>query len=301
MVASAPAPATANVIRPAANDHVAGARPADIALDELVAVSDVLEPPARPVIQTVMTVAMVVLLIVLALSGIGGVDRTKVLLPGQATVAGVDPASGATVKIDFSKPVQVVLPQPPPDVAKVRLEFSVAGVALPSSATEPLVSFNNTPVANLAVSSVRYLIAGGFGASLVMLNADGKTIAHHDFAAARDGSGIATVPGAVSILLLLFVFATAESFLRPLRKSGKRKVSAVLGMAFIGAVFGVAVSLLAWVFASVEITAVSVVACAMVGLLAGVMMAITVAQYGRRRRAKRVLAQRAGRRVARAA
>jgi uncharacterized protein YacL len=216
-------------------------------------------------------------------------------------VAGVDPAGGATVKIDFSKPVQVLLPQPPPGVAKVRLDFSVAGFSLPSSATEPLVSFNNVPVANLAVSSARYLIAGRFGASLVMLSADGTTIAHHDFLAERDGSSLATVPSVVSILLLLFVLATAENFLRPLRKSGKRKVSAVIGMAFIGAVFGVAVSLLAWVFASVEITTVSVAVCGIVGVLAGVMMAITVAQYGRRRRAKRVLAQRARGRVARAA
>lgn len=61
-----------------------------------------------------------------------------------------------------------------------------------------------------------------------------------------DRGFIKTIPAWLLIVVVLFVIAYAESVLRPVRRRGRARASAVLAMATLGAILGVAVIFASW-------------------------------------------------------
>ena len=102
----------------------------------------------------------------------------------------------------------------------------------------------------------------------------------------------------MTVLLLLFVIAYAESLLRSLRR-GKRTTTGVVGLTLVGALFGVDLVGIAWVLAKQVPTVTTLVACAVVGAGAGLAVALGGVRIGRRRRFRRI--QRREQRLARQA
>ncbi len=107
--------------------------------------------------------------------------------------------------------------------------------------------------------------------------------AHIDFGVQTKQFGLLSAGGAVVILVLLFALAYAESFARSLRK-GKRSTVAMVGLAAMGALIGVAVVGLAWVLAIRLPTVATLVACAVLGAAAGAVGAVGSKRVGRQRR-----------------
>lgn len=283
-----PPPPLPAVVRPSAVDHAGGARPADLRPEDLVPVRDLLTSPPSPTVPALVTIALLATTALLAVIGLGGAATT--LEPGQAQVAGVDPAVAA-VPVDFDKDIAVrmqELPAGAENASRARLDYSVAGVALPSSATRDLEQIDGGVGADLATSASRHLAVGRILADLVLLDPQGAELSSSRFAVEPEAGALTTVPGVATIMLLVLVLAYGETFLRPMRRKAQRKVSGLIGMLIVGAGFGVSLVLLAWAFLSIELTTTSLVACAGAGSLTGVTLGLAVARFGRRRRVMRL-------------
>ena len=76
------------------------------------------------------------------------------------------------------------------------------------------------------------------------------------------------MPGGVGIALTLFVLAYAESLLRSLRR-GRKRVTATIGMAVIGALLGVTMVVGVWLVARQEPVVATVAVCAALGMVGG--------------------------------
>jgi hypothetical protein len=142
----------------------------------------------------------------------------------------------------------------------------------------------------------RYLVGGSFTGKVVLLRSN-QDVGDWSFPAHTTQLGFLSVPGAVSVLLLLFVIAYAESLLRSLRR-GKRSVSSTVGLTIVGALFGLDLVGIAWVLAKRQPTIATLVVCAVVGAGAGLALALAGVRVGRQRRFRRL--QRRERATARA-
>ena len=87
---------------------------------------------------------------------------------------------------------------------------------------------------------------------------------------------------------LLFLLAYGESMVRPLRRRGRRRISSYVGLVVVGAVLGAVAVAASWVLGMRSPTAATVALCAGVGALAGLALATTATQAGRRARVLRV-------------
>jgi len=113
--------------------------------------------------------------------------------------------------------------------------------------------------------------------------AGGDPTSVRSFAVRPRQSPVATVPGGVGIALTLFVLAYAESLLRSLRR-GRKKVTATIGMAVIGALLGVTMVVGVWLLAAQEPAVATVTVCAALGMVGGVVAAIAARRISQRRR-----------------
>ncbi|MDQ6616090.1 MAG: protein kinase [Actinomycetota bacterium] len=278
-----PVPGGTTIVRPQLVDHVVGgAKESDISGAELVPVRQVIELPAPPYAVGATALILFLVAIALALIGIGKTTSARGLQPGMATVAGVDPTRTSTIKVDFSKPIPVQLTALPANVTGVQLGFSVAGISLPPSTTEPLSHNGNVFEAAVNASTDRYLAGGTVTGDLRLIGGT-TTMSHQQFLARSKQSAFLTVPGVLVIGLFLFLVAYMESLLRPLRR-GRRGVSGVIGMAFLGAGLGATIVGLMWLLGSPEPTVTTVVLCALCGSGAAIatsLAAIRIAQRAR--------------------
>ena len=137
-------------------------------------------------------------------------------------------------------------------------------------------------IATVDLSSARYLTGGRLVGEVELLRA-GTVVGHEQFGVTTKQFGLLTAAGAATILLLLFALAYAESFLRSLRK-GRRTTSAIVGMAIMGVLVGVAVVSLVWVLGVRSPTIATVVVCAVLGAATGVAAAIAARRTGKRAR-----------------
>lgn len=296
--AAAPAPPTIADLAPVkpTNDvHRVGVDLADVDEGDLVPVKEVLTPPAKPTVPLLIAAALVVITIVIALVGIGS-GSSGGLGAHSVTVAGKDPAGGQVLHLDLSKPIPIgVAPGVATSATRAKLSLQVLGQQV-SQSSAPLKPFGTGRVALIDASSARYLYAGRFNARLDLIgssaSAAGPTTtpvgqpvneAHVNFGIQTKQFGLLSAGGAVVILVLLFALAYAESFARSLRK-GKRSTVAMVGLAAMGALIGVAVVGLAWVLAIRLPTVATLVACAVLGGAAGAVGAVGSKRVGRQRR-----------------
>jgi hypothetical protein len=272
--APVPAPPTEKV-RPASAAPRGGGRLEDIDAADLVPVKEVLPRPSSPAPLLLAALALVLATIVLALAGLGSPDY-KPAIPGLAvngTPAGTDP-----IELDLAEPVLVT--GSAAGAARVTIRFSVAGVPLSSAAATAEPGDGGTFTATLEPTGARYLVAGEVTATV---DVDGTEAT---FPVSSAQSPFLTVPGLLGIGLLLFVAAYAESLLRS-RRRGRKRVTAPVGMAVIGALGGVAAVVAVWLVAAKEPVVATVVACAALGAGAGVVAVAAAARSAKLRRFRR--------------
>ncbi len=298
-------PAPATVPRPAAGAPPTVARPPttpvrptvtvhtrSAALDavaegaaDLVPVKEVLTPPPSPARYFIAAAVLVVVAFVTALIGLGAPSSSGDLSAGQVRVAGTDVVNGGTVTVNLSKPVPVAVSSSAPAADHVELSASVLGQQV-SSATAPLVSTSGGQVATVSLGG-RYLVGGSFTGKVTLWRGlvQGSDAT---FAAHTSQTGLLSVPAGITLLLLLFTIGYGESLLRSLR-AGKSTKTGPLGLAVIGAVFGVALVGVGWVVFRQIPTAVGLVVCAVLGAGAGVALALGGIGVGRQRRFRRIV------------
>jgi serine/threonine-protein kinase len=269
------------IVRPKVDDHVVGGSEVDIAGADLVPVRQVIELPAPPYALAATALVLFLLAFAAALIGVGKPTITKTFQPGMATVAGVDPTSAATIKLDLAKPVPVMVSKVPAGVTGVRVGFSVAGIPLPPSSTEALVNGS----AAVSATTARYLAGGTVTGNLQLLGPGNQAVTHQQFLAKGKQPAFLTVPGGLIVALFLFFLAYMESLLRPMRR-GRRGVSGVIGMAIFGAGLGATIVGLTWLLGSPEPTPTTIIVCAACGAAAGVAASLAAIRVAKRARIK---------------
>lgn len=277
-----------SAVRPSVSVRAEGTRLAEIAeaSTELVPLREVVKPPASAGRFFVPAALLGVLALVLALVGLGGSSVGGTLSAGTVHVAGVDPTSGSTVRLDVSKPIPVTV-SGVPSADEVELSGSVLGQQV-SSGTAALTAGTSGDTADVSLGG-RYLVGGSFTGKVELLRS-GQDVGERTFAAQTTQSGLLSVPAGVTLVLLLFAIAYGESLLRSLRRAGRR-VSGPVGLTIIGALFGLDFVGIAWVLVKRVPTVESLVVCAVIGAGAGLATGLGGVSAGRRRRFRRVQAR----------
>jgi len=285
-------------VRPTITTHARAAALDDVTegAADLVPLKEVLTPPPSPARYFIAAAVLVVVAFVVALVGVGAPSSGGTLSAGEVRVAGTDVVSGGTITVNLSKPVPVVVSASAPAADHVALSSTVLGQQV-SSATAPLVPAGSGRTALVDLGG-RYLVGGSFTGKVTLWQGlvSGKDAT---FNAHTSQTGLLSVPGGITLLLLLFTIGYAESLLRSLRR-GKSTKTGPLGLGLIGAVFGVALVGVGWVLFRQVPTATGLVLCAVLGAGAGVALAFGGIGVGRQRRFRRI-ERREERRAAKAA
>jgi serine/threonine-protein kinase len=280
------APATSaptTPVRTTTTTHGGKAMAAALQESDLVPVSQVVKRARAPVVEFVVAVVLLALAAALAFGGVGKPSRSGDIAPGTVTVNGIDVASGRAAKLDLSKPIVVAgkVPKAVPADA-LKLGFSAAGISLGTATSKITPAPDHTFSASFNTSGSRYLMAGRATGEVSVL-AGPATVAHQSFEVRSTQSPLATIPGAVSIASLLFIAGYPNSVLRAMRR-GRRRSSGVVAFVLLGALFGVAAVVAAWLTSTKEPTLGTAVVCMVVGALAGVATGLGGLQLGRRRK-----------------
>jgi serine/threonine-protein kinase len=271
-----------------AQGHAVGVAPADLAPGELVPIREVIDAPGPPLVPALAALVLLVVTVAVALIGLGPPPVTATVPRGAVLVAGADVAGGGPVAVDLAQPVEIavgVLPSDAVGVDAVQLQFSVGGVPLPASGVGFVPASDGLRRIIVEATSARFLAAGE-ATGEVVLYAGNDVEARSQFLVEPEGSPFLTIPGAVTVLLLLFLLAYAESRLRPLR-SGRKHGRGIGGVVIIGAALGATLVLLGWMLGAPEPRARTVVICAMFGAGAGMAAALAARQAGQRHLLKR--------------
>lgn len=282
-----------NRVRPSIAVHARGAAGDHTPVGGFVPVQKVINRPSSPLLPGLLALGLLVLLVLLPFTDAASPSRTGVLPEGTATVAAADisDASDDTASIDLMEPIEVRLQQLPagtPAPEQVQIGFSVGGVPLIDSSTEPLTPGDGGLAASVNASANRYLVGGEVTGELRLL-AGGDVVARQEFPAEPDQRAFLSVPGVFTAVLLFFVVGYAESLLRPLRR-GRRQRSGIFGMVLLGAALGLLIVIGGWLLGGDEPTIVAAAVCAALGSAAAGAVAVAVGRAGRRRRGRQVRA-----------
>jgi hypothetical protein len=276
-------PLPAAPVRPEVAEHVGGPE-SRLDPEELLPVRDALRPPPRPLALLGASLLLIAVTVLVALSGVGNLDRDTALAPGVASVAGADPAGASPVVLDLSKPIEVWLrerPAPAATAQAVRLRLSVAGVPLIPSSPRELVPVENGLGAQVDVRADRLLAGGWLEAELEFLDQD-RVLARHHFLAKSVQSGLITIAGGLTVVLLLALLSFAESLVRPMRRRGRRRITGFVGLAVIGAALGVAAVIACGVLGVEPPRVATMVVCGGLGAAAAVTAGLAAVRAGRR-------------------
>jgi hypothetical protein len=275
---------SATPVRPSIAVHARGVDLADVDVDQLVAVKEVVKPPRRSGAPLLVAAALLVFSVVFALVGLGSPPRGGNLAHGALSVAGADPTSGAVIPLNLAKPIPVTLGPGAPAANEVKLSLSVLGASLNESVGAVAPS-GSSRTATLNDSRARYLLAGRVTGQVELLNG-AAVVARWQFPVRTAQTGIISLPGGIAVLVLLFSIAYVESSFRSLRR-GRRKVSATLSLVVMGALLTIALEGVLWLTVGHEPTVATVVTVAALGALGGGAIAVAGARIGSRRRFKR--------------
>ncbi len=90
--------------------------------------------------------------------------------------------------------------------------------------------------------------------------------------------GVMSVPGVAGIILILFAFAYAESFLRPIRKGRRPGPGVLIGMGLVGAVAGLGTAVVGWALGSHLLSGALLFLCGLGGLATAALLTVAVVQ-----------------------
>ena len=285
---AAPAPPTVaaptTAVRPTVSAHSAGVQLQDVQEADLVPVQTVLIPPAKSTVPLLLAVVGLVLVVLVRPRRRRVGQHRRQHHAGHGDGRRRRPHVGARDPLlDLSKPVVVAVSGRRRRPTGCALTLQSVGQQLTRAPRPRCVTA--TPSGRIAavdLSSARYLTGGRLVGEVELLRA-GTVVGHEQFGVTTKQFGLLTAAGAATILLLLFALAYAESFLRSLRK-GRRTTSAIVGMAIMGVLVGVAVVSLVWVLGVRSPTIATVVVCAVLGAATGVAAAIAARRTGKRAR-----------------
>lgn len=304
----APAPVTAVQAQDA---HIGQAQLGSAGGIDLSPVQKLLEVPPPPVAQGIVALVLLGLTGMLSLIGLGNADREPVAKPEMsATINGQPITGGELVELDLKNPLVVKVD---PTVAsneglgaatQAQLALSVGGQpigtsnkgditlggtpAAPADPANPAAAPGTPGETELKAGGSRFLLGGEATGELRFLDAAGATIngEGYRFAVKPKQSSFLTIPGVLSVVLLLLTIAYSESLLRPMRR-GRKKVSGTAGLGVVGAFFGAAVAILGWVLGFGELAIPTLIACAVTGAGTGIAAGLAAAVIGKRNRVKR--------------
>jgi len=266
--------------RPSQRGHTVGGVPFDVRRVDLVPLHRV---ATRPVlVPALVSAGLAALAFLVAVAGLGSPSRSGTLTPATIAVARTDPAT-ATPKLDLSKPVPVAaVPESGArDGDSVRIKLSAGGVPIGSGQTT-LVRNGGVLQADVNISASRYLVARKATARLE-IRRHGSAMGYRRFPVKSSRSPFLTLPALATAALLLFVIGYVESLSRTLRRR-RGRVGPTIGLALLGAAFGVAAVGAGWVLVGREPMATTLAACVVIGGGAGVTAAIASARALPRRR-----------------
>jgi molecular chaperone DnaK len=203
--------------------------------------------------------------VLLALLGFGGAST------GDVRVANEGLEGEETVRLSESLVAKEVTGEP---LVRSRLTPSLAGIDLPAE--------NVTRDVPFSLRGLRHVLAGPFEAEVRPVAGPGARPGSRTAVVRPEGSlasgGLLSIPGVVGIALLMFAFAYAESFLRPLRRNrptGPVPGNTLLGMGTVGFAAGTGLALSGWVLGGHLLSLTLFLLCGVLGLAAG--LAATIA------------------------
>lgn len=287
----AAAKADTTLVRPSIEIHAGGAAGTSISLDNLMPLRQApVEVPEFPTRLSWAAVAVALIALVLGLIGVGASGPSPSLPSGTVTVAGHDPTRSGRIGIDLNHPIPIVLQRSLPEIGSPRtaqLVLSLGNLPLVRSTSVPFTSGPGGFVTSVDASSGRYIVSGKLGATLQITGSRGMV--SDQFSVSASGSPFSTFGGVLAILLVLIVFAYAESLLRSLRRGRRRdnRIAAVVGLGIVGALGGMTLTLLGWTFEISGPTALTFLLTALVGAAAGALAGLAGMQAGDRNRALR--------------
>jgi double zinc ribbon protein len=243
-------------------------------------------PARKPLVLGALALLFAVAALVVAFVGLGSPDRSGNIPAGALAVAGVDPTAGKVVRLDLSKPIKVAgtLPAVAAGVDTVRLSFVAADIEL-GTASVPLVAGpDGRFVTYFRTTGGRYLVTGRATGEITLL-AGASNRARQFFTVRSDQWSIATIPAVVTIFSLYSLLARITWLLRSLRR-GRRRRSGPVRMAFLGALGGVALVLVAWIAGGTEPLVATAGVAALLGACAGLTAALGAVAVGEDRVAR---------------
>lgn len=254
---------------------------ADVGRKDVAPVQQVVKFPS-PRVPVAVAAVLAVLAVAVALVGLGAPPRGGDLAPGTVTVAGVDPTTGADVKVDMTKPIPVSVAGLPGD--RVALAVDVAGATI-GHHEAPIAPAAPVPTAMVPAPFNPYVLAGRMTGVITVLN--GQTaIATYRFGLTSTQPATTTGLTVAAAVLALFTAAYLESCLRALRR-GRGRFSASVGLPLSAAGFAVAVAGVGWVLLGHQPTVGTLVASAAIAAVAGIAATVGAMRAGRTYRYRR--------------
>jgi len=206
------------------------------------------------------------------------------------TVAGADPSAHKVIKLDLSKTIVVAGTVPPAAASSntLGLAFSAAGITLGKSTAKITPGSDHRFSASFNTSGSKYLVAGR-ATGEVTLRTNTTTNAHQKFAAKATQAPLATIPGAVGLASIFFMAGYPGSVLRGMRR-GRRRLSGIIALTLLGALFGLAAVAGVWLGMAKEPVIATLVVSILLGALGGLAAGFGGLQWGKRRRPRKVQA-----------
>jgi len=196
---------------------------------------------------------------------------------GLLRIAAKDPGQGAVrIPLGEADRFDFAVFNPPDGAERVRIDFSFLGIPLGKTTNR---SLDREGSATLRANGVEVLAAGPLDGKVVLLDSNGGQVASYNIEVEPAGWG--WLPAAGWLPLVLALIAFAESLLRPIRRTGRMRPSALLRMGMLGCGLGIAAVLAPWVVGFGDATIASLVVGGVLGAGAGVSVALALARRAR--------------------
>lgn len=234
-------------VKPQATDRDLGRAKGD-QIDQLIDISEVLAPPARPIAQYAIAAVLFVAGVAWALLG-GGASTPEVPQTPEALILGVNNERLATatdpIEVDLG---EIIAVDGVPGGGAVEVQFEQMGIPVGSTDT---FEMGLGGVATLDTGFLGNVTSGAMTGRVTTFDADGVAAAEAEFLVTATNPWFLTAAGIISLLLVLFALAGIESNLRAFRR-GRGGFTAFVGLLITGGLLGAAASAALTIIAGTE-------------------------------------------------